>query len=143
MKIENVLATKGSSVHTIGPEESIREALRQLAEHNVGALVVTGNDGLPTGILSERDITRSLATSLDVVDQQVRDLMTRKIVTGSPSDDVDAVLQTMTNAHFRHLPVVQDGHLVGIVTTGDLVKARLADMQGTVETLETQLLNSN
>lgn len=142
MKLENVLATKGMQTFTITPGESVAEAVRILAEQNVGALVVLDERERVVGILSERDITRSLARSRDTLDLLVRDLMSTSITTGSSSDDADAVLQTMTNRRFRHLPVVQDNRLVGVVTIGDLVKARLAEAEGTLETLETQILNS-
>jgi CBS domain-containing protein len=142
MKLETVLATKGSRVFTASPATTIRQAMTELAANNIGALIVLGEDGQPVGILSERDLIRELSKDDGVLGGVVADYMTSPIVTGLVSDDAEAVLRTMTVKRFRHLPVVEDGKLVGMVTLGDLVKAQLAAAKGTVETLEVQLLQS-
>lgn len=141
MKLESVLAGKGQMVFTVRPDDSIVEAVRRLAQHNIGALVVVNAAGEPVGMLSERDIIRDLAVSSDVLSKSAEDLMSRRITTGTLGDDVDAVFQTMTHRRFRHLPVVEDGRLIGLVSIGDLVKAVLIDYQGAVANLETQLLS--
>jgi CBS domain-containing protein len=139
MKIDAILATKGMNVITIRPEQSIREAIAILSKHNIGALVVVNDSGAVAGILSERDIVRRASHDDQVFTCSVRQLMTDKVITGSPSDDLDAVLLTMTRRHFRHLPIVENGQLMGIVAIGDLVKARLDAYRGEVENLHTQL----
>lgn len=140
MKLQSVLAAKGPRVVTVSPSAPVSEALKLLAEHNIGALIAVAEGGVPVGILSERDIIHSLAAGRGVRDKLVGDLMTREIVTGSPNDDIEAVLQTMTSRHFRHLPIVEEGVLVGMVTLGDLVKAQLNAFRGAVDTLETRLM---
>lgn len=142
MKLSAVLAAKGNRVFTVAPSDLISEAVALLAENNIGALIVTGNDGLPAGILSERDIIRRLSKGAGVLTEKVADLMTSPVTSGTSNDDVDSVLRTMTTKRFRHLPVVDENELVGMVTIGDLVKAELTEFRGAVATLETRLMNS-
>lgn len=139
MKISSVLAVKGANVITIRPTQMIREALALLSQHNIGALVVVDEAGKAVGILSERDIVRHAARNENVFGLPVSQLMTAKLITGSSNDDLDSVLASMTHGHFRHLPIVDDGKLVGIVTLGDAVKARLDEYRGKIDTLETQI----
>jgi CBS domain-containing protein len=138
MKISAILATKGMNVVTVRPEQSLREAIALLSMHNIGALVVV-ESGKPVGIISERDIVRRAANSEDIFSASVEDLMTKEVVTGSPQDDLNAVLQTMTDRRFRHLPIVDEGRLVGIVSIGDLVKAQLNEYKGEIDTLQTRI----
>jgi CBS domain-containing protein len=142
IKVETVLAAKGPRVVTITPGATIQQAMRALANENIGALVVVGDDRKPLGIISERDIIRALASDRSVFEQRVEDVMTAEVFSGSPGDDVESVLHTMTEGHFRHLPIVDGGELAGLVTTGDLVRAQLNAYRGAAETLETQLLQS-
>ncbi len=142
MKMESVLAAKGPNVVTISPDATIREAVAALVANNIGALVVIGDNHLPQGIISERDIIRETNRNSTILNTQVRSVMTTDVVCGSPADDVEAVLQTMTTNHFRHIPVVENGALVGIISIGDLVKAQLQDYLGSIDTLQTQLMNS-
>lgn len=137
-----VLAGKGPAVFTIGPDQGVREAIQTLAANNIGALIVLDDRRFPTGILSERDIIRECARRDDTLHRSVGEIMTPEVTCGSPEDDVDAVLKTMTTGHFRHLPIVEDGQLVGMVTVGDLVKARMDQLEGAVETLQTQIMDS-
>ncbi len=139
MKISAVLATKGMNVVTIHPEQTIREAIALLNKHNIGALVAVDAAGKPVGILSERDIVRHAVKSQDIFAASISQVMTRDVVTGSPQDDLNAVLQTMTDRRFRHMPVVDEGKLVGIVSIGDLVKAQLNEYKGQIDTLQTQV----
>ena len=140
MNIARLLASKGVNVVTIGPEHSIRQALTLLAEHNIGALVVVDGEGAPVGIVSERDIVRALAHTEAILAQAVAAIMTREVIIGTPQDDLGAVGYTMTEHHIRHLPVVDSGRLVGIVSLGDVVKAQRDQYQGEVDTLQHQLL---
>jgi CBS domain-containing protein len=136
MNIASILATKGDKVLTIRAEQTIREALVVLAQHNIGALVVV--DGLrPIGILSERDVVRAAVKNEAVFPLLVNQLMTRDLVLGDPGDDLGAVGQTMVQRRIRHLPVVVDGKLVGMVSIGDIVKAQRDRYQGEVDTLQT------
>jgi len=140
MNIANILARKGGRVITIHPGQSIRQALALLAEHNIGALVVVDEAGRPVGILSERDIVREAARSERVFSISVGELMTKDVVVGVPQDDLLSVGNTMTERRIRHLPVVDQGKLVGIVSIGDVVKAQRDQYRGEVDTLHTQIL---
>jgi CBS domain-containing protein len=137
MNIASILATKGDKVVTIRAEQTIREALGVLAQHNIGALVVVDAALRPIGILSERDIVRAAAKNEAVFPQLVSQLMTRDLVLGSPGDDVGAVGHTMVQRRIRHLPVLDGGKLVGMVSIGDVVKAQRDQYQGEVDTLQT------
>jgi CBS domain-containing protein len=139
MNIASILAQKGSRVVTGRPEQSIRQALSLLAEHNIGALVVVDETGVPTGILSERDIVREAARDERLFARTVGEIMTRDVIVGVPEDDLRAVRRTMTERRIRHVPVIADGGLVGIVSIGDVVKAELDQYLGEVDTLQTQV----
>ena len=140
MDIATILATKGTQAVTVRPEESIRGALGLLARHNIGALIVVDAAGRPVGILSERDIVREAARNEQCFGRSVGDLMTRDVVTGQPHDDLAAVANMLTEKRIRHLPIVEGGRLVGIVSIGDILKAQRDQYQGEVDTLQTQLL---
>ena len=142
MKLESVLAAKGPQVVTTGAGTSITDAIALLANQNIGAVVVVDPAGRPSGILSERDVIRHLAASDGPGGATVGDWMSTPVTVATPSDDVDAVLQTMTAHRFRHVPVVDGSRLIGIVSIGDLVKAQLNDFRGAIETLENQLMDA-
>jgi CBS domain-containing protein len=142
MKLAAVLAAKGPRVFTIDPASSVRGAVARLAENNIGALIVLDAAGAPVGIISERDIIRALARGGEVLDARVDELMSSPVVTGTSNDDLEGVLRTMTSRRFRHLPVVDDGELVGMVTIADLVKTQANEFRGAVERLETRLLEA-
>jgi CBS domain-containing protein len=139
MNIASILARKGGRVITSRPEQSIRQALSLLAEHNIGALVVVDETGAPAGILSERDIVREAARDERLFARTVGEIMTRDVIVGVPEDDLRAVRHTMTERRIRHVPVIADGRLVGIVSIGDVVKAELDQYLGEVDTLQTQV----
>ncbi len=139
MNIASILATKGGQVFTILPRQTIRETLVLLAEHNIGALVAVDEGDRPIGILSERDIVRAAARDEKVFGRSVGDLMTRNVVVGVPEDDLKAVGHTMTERRIRHLPVVEQGKLVGIVSIGDIVKAQRDEYEGAVDSLQIQI----
>ena len=140
MNIQHVLATKGAHVITIRPEQTIREALDLFIRHNIGALVVLDEAGQLIGVLSERDIIRAAPMNEAIFSQPVHAVMTRDIITVVPQDALMSVANTMTEMRMRHLPVVDQGRLVGIVSIGDVVKAQRDQYRGEVETLQTQLL---
>lgn len=140
MKIQNILATKGTNVVTIRPEQSLKDAVVLLVQHNIGVLVVVdATDGV-VGILSERDIVRQAVQQENIFALLVKQVMTKRVITASANDDLNAVLHRMTEGHFRHLPIVEQGKLVGLVSIGDAVKAQLGEYQGKIETLETQVM---
>jgi len=141
MTVASLLARKGVKVVTIQPEQQIRQALALLAEHNIGALVVVDPGARPIGILSERDIVRAAVRDEgSVFDKPVSALMTRNLIVGVPQDDLASVGYTMTDKRIRHLPVVEQGRLVGIISIGDVVKAQRDQYQGEVDTLQFQLI---
>jgi len=140
MNIASLLASKGIKVITIQPQETVRQAVALLAEHNIGALVVVDRSSSPVGIVSERDVVRSAARNERVFSEPVASLMTKDVIIGLPHDDLASVGHTMTERHIRHLPVMEAGKLVGIVSIGDVVKAQRDQYQGEVETLQTQIL---
>ncbi len=139
MNIAHVLARKGVRVITVRPEQSVRQALGVLAEHNIGAVVVVDEAGRPVGMLSERDVVRAAARDERVFGRAVSELMTRDVVVGVPEDDLKAVARTMTERRIRHLPVVEHGRLVGIVSIGDVVKAEREEYEGEIDTLQVQV----
>ena len=140
MNIASLLATKGGMVVTARAEQTIRDVLRLLARHNIGALVVVDESLLPIGIVSERDVVRAAARDEQVFSLTVAALMTRDVIVGMPQDDLMTVGMTMTDKRIRHLPVVDKGRLVGIVSIGDVVKAERDRYRGEVDTLQIQLL---
>jgi CBS domain-containing protein len=140
MNIKRILAVKGSNVITIGPEDTIKQAITLLNERRIGALVVTDQERRVVGILSERDIIRYIDSADANLDKSVSLVMTRNVVTGVPEDDVHAVAHVMTERRFRHLPVVVDGRLIGIISIGDVLKAQRDSYRGEIDTLEVQLL---
>lgn len=139
MNIEHVLAQKGGQVYTARPDQTVREALAQLAARNVGALVVVDDRGRPIGIISERDIVRAAARDESLFGRTVQRLMSRDLVVASPEDDLRVVAHTMTERRIRHLPVVVGERLVGIVSIGDVVKAQRDQYEGEIDILEARV----
>jgi CBS domain-containing protein len=140
MKIETLLATKGTNVVTVRAGQSLKEAIALLIQHNIGALVVVDEAGQPVGILSERGVVRAAARGEDLYQLSVSGAMNREMIVGSPQDDLQSVMRTMTEKRMRHVPIMDRGKLVGIVSVGDMVKAQLDEVQGEADTLETQIL---
>jgi CBS domain-containing protein len=139
MNIASLLAKKGPKVVTVQPEQTIRQALALLAEHNIGALVVVDREVRPIGILSERDIVRTAVRDEAVFVKTVSALMTKDVILGLPQDELESVGRTMTDRHIRHLPVVDQRRLIGIISIGDVVKAQRDLYRGEVETLQMEL----
>ena len=137
MNIASILATKGDRVVTVRPEQTIREALVLLAQHNIGALLAVDESRRPVGMLSERDIVRTAVKNEAVFTLTVSQLMTRNLILGTSSDDIGAAGSTMVEKRIRHLPVMDGGKLIGIVTIGDIMKAHRDALLGEVDTLQT------
>ena len=136
MTVRAILSRKGRDVATIAPTATLSEAVRLLAQRRIGAVVVTGPDDRVAGILSERDIVRSLSErGPPALDDNVAAVMTRKVMTCTDSDTVAAIMERMTAGKFRHLPVVQQGRLAGIISIGDVVKSRLEEIEGETNAL--------
>lgn len=141
MKIADILVSKGSNVITIDPQQSVKNAIDLLAEHDIGGLVVVDSKGAIVGMITERDLIRFAAHKVPDFSVEVREVMTRNVVIGMPQDDINAVAHTMTEKRFRHLPVVEAGRLIGIVTIGDIVKAQRDRYKGEIHTLREQIID--
>lgn len=130
MRITDILRRKGDGVVTIAPDESVQALLDALSRHRVGALVVSSGDGALDGIVSERDVVRRLQTDgVAVLESRVSDIMTAAVHTATPEDTLDDLMVLMTDRRVRHIPVVVDGRLHGIVSIGDVVKHRIEELQ--------------
>jgi CBS domain-containing protein len=137
MLIAQILAGKGSKVITTRPDASIAAVAAVLKRKRIGALVVTDAGGRLCGIISERDLARGLADhGAGLLEMKVAELMTAEVVTCGPDDGLETLMQTMTERRFRHLPVVREGELIGIISIGDVVKHRLQELEA-----ETHLLH--
>ncbi len=137
MKVQDILQKKSSDVLSVKPQQTLLEASKILADHNIGALVVINEKQHLIGILSERDIVRQLAQKGEAVGTMtVSDVMTTDVVIAVPDDDLEYLSNTMTNNRIRHLPVLQDGQIVGIVSIGDVVKAQLNFYEGEAHSLQ-------
>jgi CBS domain-containing protein len=130
MTVKAILAAKGGEVVTIEPTANLAAAATLLSQRRIGALVVTGADRRVVGIVSERDIVRALAEhGSAALELPLTDIMIRKVVTCSVSDTISSLMERMTEGKFRHLPVIEQGQLGGIVSIGDVVKHRLHEME--------------
>jgi CBS domain-containing protein len=139
MRIADVLRNKGSAVATISPDTSVTELLAGMAEHNIGAMVVVGSDGV-VGIVSERDVVRRLnERGAELLDLPVSEIMTTLVVTCAPGDAINDLTTLMTENRVRHVPVIDNGELAGIVSIGDVVKTRMEELQSEQEQLQTYI----
>jgi CBS domain-containing protein len=130
MNVATILKQKGRSVSTVPPTMTLLEVANRLAQRRIGALVVVGARGDIHGIVSERDIVRVLSeTGADCLPRPVAEAMTRQVVTCRETDTLDELMAMMTASRFRHLPVVTDGDLVGIISIGDVVKHHVAEIE--------------
>ena len=130
MHVDELLRNKGASVATVQPDATVRVALHELRRHNIGALVVSSDGNAIEGMLSERDIVRDLdVIGAAVLDAPVRSIMSDMVLTCSPSDTVESLIAVMTTNRIRHVPVVTDDQLVGLVSIGDVVKTRMDELE--------------
>jgi len=133
VRIRDILRDKGGEVATIGAGRTVHEAVHELNSHRIGALVVTGEDGSVQGIVSERDVLRMAAETWDdggdrasrLRDRPVVGIMTPEVICAVPDDELDYAMGIMTQNRIRHLPVVDEGKLIGIISIGDVVRANL------------------
>lgn len=130
MDVDRILRSKGATVITIRSDATVAELVRGLRDAGIGAMVVSDDGWHVDGIVSERDVVRGLAEhGVRIMDERIADVMTRVVLTCSPHDTVKQVMSVMTLRHIRHLPVVEDGVLRGIVSIGDVVKFRLDEIE--------------
>lgn len=142
MQVQQILKSKDSNnVFTVKPGSLVSDAAKLLADNRIGTVVISTNGKTADGILSERDIVRELAVrGAACLSAKVDDYMTRDLVTCTRADMSDVVLEKMTNGRFRHMPVVEDGELIGLITLGDVVKARLAHLAMEKDALEGMIM---
>jgi CBS domain-containing protein len=135
MTVSAILDTKGHHVQLVEPDIKLSAAVTILAEKKIGSVLVMTN-GRIEGILSERDVVRGLSErGASVLDEPVSSVMTRKVVSCKQSDDVSMIMEVMTTGKFRHLPVVEDGNVVGLISIGDVVKWRVGEYEAEQEAL--------
>jgi CBS domain-containing protein len=139
MRIADVLRNKGAAVTTINPDATVRELLAGLADQNIGAMVVVGDEGV-VGIVSERDVVRQLHThGASALTRPISTIMTTMVATCSKTDTVDEISVLMTKNRVRHVPVLDGKKLIGIVSIGDVVKTRMEELQAEQEQLHSYI----
>lgn len=130
MSVALLLSVKGNDVFTVPPDTLIRSVVSSLAEHGIGAVLVLGEDGKIAGICSERDVVKALAEhGSRILSSPVREIMTTHVSTCRPKTPIGEAMRMMTDGRFRHLPVVDDDALIGIISIGDVVKQRIAEIE--------------
>lgn len=141
MFVSDILSQKGGLVYTVTAVTTAAEISKQLSLRRIGSVLVLNDEGSVLGIVSERDLVRALAAQgAKALEVEARQLMTRDVVTCDPDDSIDEVMQTMTNGRFRHLPVVRHGELLGLISIGDVVKARLEEAKLETEALKAYIV---
>jgi CBS domain-containing protein len=141
MFVSDILAQKGGLVFSVTPGTSVAQLSQQLSTRRIGSMLVLDGEGAVAGIVSERDLVRALAShGAKAMELEARQVMTRDVVTCDPDDSIDEVMQTMTSGRFRHLPVVRHGELLGLVSIGDVVKARLEEAKHETEALKAYIV---
>ncbi len=142
MQVQQILKSKGTDgVHTVKPGTLVADAAQILAEKRIGTVVISSDGSAAEGILSERDIVRVLAkVGAGCLSDKVDDYMTRELVTCTRAEMADAILAKMTEGRFRHMPVVEDGRMIGLITLGDVVKARLSELAMEKDALEGMIM---
>ena len=130
MHVERILALKGNEVISVRLDDTIGRAAGLMSDNRIGAVLVRDDEGFVEGVLSERDIVRGVARiGARCMDTSVIDLMTREVIYCQPEDDIDTIMSVMTEHRVRHLPVMRDGHLLGIISIGDVVKFRMEEIE--------------
>ena len=143
MSVKAILSRKGHNVVTVPPTAVLADLVRMLTEHGIGAVVVQNEDGRVVGMLSERDVVRALAQhGPAVLERSIDQVMTREVKTCREADTIRDLAERMTAGRFRHLPVVEEGRLVGLVSIGDVVKQRLEEMEAEQSALRDYILTA-
>ena len=140
MIVKSIIDNKGRDVVTLEPGASLDTAAKLLAERRIGAVVVIGAEGRVVGILSERDIVRMIAErGTGAMQEQVAQVMTRKVVTCTLDESIHSIMERMTSGKFRHVPVIDQGRLAGIISIGDVVKHRIVEMEQESDALKSYI----
>jgi CBS domain-containing protein len=143
MFVSDILSQKGNSVFSVNSTTSVAEVAQQLTDRRIGSVLVLDGDNRIAGIVSERDLVRALSRyGAKAMELETRKIMTTDVVTCDPDDSIDHVMETMTRGRFRHLPVVRHGELLGLVSIGDVVKARLEETRHETEALKAYIVAS-
>ena len=144
MIVRNIIDGKSQhQIITMKPTDGVRTATELLAKHRIGAVIVSRDGAMVDGILSERDIVRALGTrGVSTLDLQVQDLMTAEVIGCRPEDTALSVLERMTDGRFRHMPVIEDSRMIGVISIGDVVKARISEVQTENAALTDMISNS-
>ncbi|WP_208354466.1 CBS domain-containing protein [Pseudaestuariivita rosea] len=142
MTVYKILQSKADdTVFTITPNATVQEAAQMLSEKRIGTVVISGDGKVPQGILSERDIVREVGKrGPGCLGEKVTEMMTKQLETCTRKDKADDILKRMTNGRFRHMPVVEDGQMIGLITLGDVVKMRLAEVSMEKDALEGMIM---
>ncbi len=143
MAVAHILRQKGTSVFTVEPGDSVQTIVDMLARHRIGAVVVVDPAGGIAGIVSERDVVRAMVGDVAaVVSMTAKDIMTAKVRTCSPTDSEAELMQMMTESRIRHLPVVANGRVTGMVSIGDVVKLRIESMEAEADQMKTYIASA-
>src|SRR6266446_854202 len=141
MFVSDILTQKGGLVFTVTPGTTVAQIAQQLSTRRIGSVLVMGAHDDVTGIVSERDLVRAMSLhGAAALELEARHVMTREVVTCDPDDSIDHIMETMTRGRFRHLPVVRHGALLGVVSIGDVVKARLEEARHETEALKAYIV---
>ncbi|MDO8878721.1 MAG: CBS domain-containing protein [Pseudolabrys sp.] len=136
MNVKTILAAKGGDIISIEPSADLAAAARLLSTHRIGSVIIRGAGGRLAGILSERDIVRAMAEhGVDAFSVSVGQVMTRNVMTCGENDTIADIMERMTSGKFRHMPVLRDGELIGLVSIGDVVKQRVEECEHDAEAL--------
>lgn len=140
MNVASILKLKGRAVSTVRPDATLLDVAQKLGPKKIGAIVVVGINGVVAGIISERDIIRVISEKgAEALTMAVSEVMTRHVVSCSETSELEELMETMTKGRFRHLPVVDDGALVGIISIGDVVKYHVAEVEMEVSAMRSYL----
>ena len=143
MAVAHILRQKGSDVITVSPADSVQKIVDTLTRHRIGAVVVVAADGCIAGIVSERDVVRAMVGDVaGVASMTAKDIMTAKVRTCSPTDSEAELMQMMTESRIRHLPVVANGRVTGMISIGDVVKLRIESMEAEADQMKTYIASA-
>jgi len=143
MAVAHILRQKGTSVFTVEPGDSVQTIVDMLARHRIGAVVVVNPSGGIAGIVSERDVVRAMVgNAAAVVNKTASDIMTSKVRTCTPNDSEAELMQMMTDGRIRHLPVIANGRVAGMVSIGDVVKLRIESMEAEADQMKTYIASA-
>ena len=143
MFVSQILEEKGHTVHKISQNATIMDVCLKLAEQKIGAVVIVDSENKVTGILSERDIVRSISSNgTSALEKNAEELMTREVVSCTQHETIDEVMGKMSEGRFRHLPIIEDGNLVGLISIGDVVKHKIAAAEQETEQIKSYITNA-